>query len=220
VPVRVVVPELASAPAPELDQPADALAAEAIARRPEVAAADAQVAAADQGVRSAWARLAPQLSATGAAFASNVPFVTGDEQGWRATLDLVSVLGWWASLDLVGPLYYGGFRYGWRRLAAAPGAGARAAAEAERLAVRREVEDARRDLSVARERLRLAQTQAELAADTASSARRSYEAGVASSLDVIDANDRLYFAETGRAEARARVAQARLALGRALGREQ
>jgi outer membrane protein TolC len=205
-PVRVIVPEVAGAPTPELDAPADALASEALAERPEIAAQEAQVGAAEAGVRSAWARLAPQVSASGAMFASDTPYVTGEKEGWRATLDLT-----WT-------LYDGGFRYGKRRQAEAQAAGARAGADAERLAVRQEVEDTRRDLRVTRERLRLAETQAGLAGDTAASARRAFEAGVASSLEVIDANDRLYAAETGLADARARLAQARLALSRALGR--
>lgn len=206
-PVRVVVPDGAAAPAPELDAPAEALAGEALEHRPEIAAQDAQVAAAESGVRSAWSRLVPQLSASGAAFVSDTPYVTGEKDGWRVTLDLT-----WQ-------LYDGGFRYGKRRQAEAQAAGARAGAEAQRLAVRQEVEDGRRDLRVARERLRLAETQSSLAGDTAASARRSFEAGIASSLDVIDANDRQYLAEIGLAEARARLAQARVALGRALGRD-
>jgi outer membrane protein TolC len=79
--------------------------------------------------------------------------------------------------------------------------------------------DGRRDLDVARERLRLAEAQRRLAADAAASARRSFDAGVASSLDVIDANDRLYQADVGLAESRARLAQSGLALERALGRD-
>jgi outer membrane protein TolC len=96
---------------------------------------------------------------------------------------------------------------------------AEAAAEAQRLAVVQEVLDGRRDLSVAAERLELARAQDALAADTAASARRSFDAGVASSLDVIDANDRLYQADTGLALSRARLAQARLALSRAVGED-
>ena len=42
---------------------------------------------------------------------------------------------------------------------------------------------------------------------------------MASSLDVIDANDRLYQADSGLADARGRLAQAKLALTLALGRE-
>jgi outer membrane protein TolC len=185
----------------------DGLAREALARRPELAAQRAQVDAAEAAIHAAWARLAPQLSASVSAFASDVPYPTGKYDGWRA------------SLDLSWTLYDGGFRYGKRLQAEAQRDQAVAAAEAERLGVLQEVQDGVRDLDVARERLRLARTQLRLADDAAASARRSFEAGVASSLDVIDANDRLYQADTGLADARARVAQSRLALLHALGRE-
>lgn len=202
-PVRVALPALEAAP-PGAE--AGALVDEALARRPELEAQAAQVDAAEAGVRSAWARLAPQLAASGSVFASDVAYPTGEKDGWRAALEL----SW--------PLYDGGARYGRRRQAEAALSGARAAAEAERLTVVQEVRDGARELEVARERLRLAETQRQLAAEAAASARRSYEAGVASSLDVIDANDRLYLADTGLADARARLAQTRLALDRALGR--
>ena len=151
-------------------------------------------------------RLAPQLSASGSLFAQDVPFPTGEKEGWR-----------W-SVDLAWPIFDGGLREGRRRQAEAQLASARAAAEAQRLSVLQEVQDARRDVAVAAERLRLATTQRDLAGDAAASARRSFEAGVASSLDVIDANDRQYAADVGLAEARARLAQARVALERAVGR--
>jgi outer membrane protein TolC len=202
-PVRIAVP---AAPVPEAGADAPALLDEALARRPELAAQRAQVEAADATVRSSWARLAPQLSASASAFAQDVPYPTGQKDGWRATVDLT-----W-------PLFDGGFREARRRQAEAQRATARAAEEAQRLAVVQEVSDGARDLSVARERLRLAETQRRLASDAAASARRSFEAGVASSLDVIDANDRLYQADVGLAEARARLAQSRVALDRALGR--
>jgi outer membrane protein TolC len=171
-----------------------------------VVAADAQVAAAEAQVGSAWARLAPQLSASGAAFAADVPYPTGKKQGWRATLDLT-----W-------PLYDGGFRYGKRREADARLAGARSSAQLQRLAIGQEVRDALHDVEVAAERLRLAGEQQRLAEEADGTARRGYQAGVASSLDVVDADDRLYLAEAGLAEARARHALARIGLERALGR--
>ncbi len=115
-------------------------------------------------------------------------------------------------------LFDGGLREARRRQARAQLASARAGAEAQRLAVVQEVQDGDRDLAVARERLRLAETQRGLASDAAESARRSFEAGVASSLDVVDANDRLYQSDVGLADARARVAQAAIGLERALGR--
>ncbi|ABS25100.1 outer membrane efflux protein [Anaeromyxobacter sp. Fw109-5] len=201
-PVRVAVP------AGEVAPPADdgSLVEAALAARPELAAQRAQVDAAGAQVRGAWARLAPQLSAGASIFASDVPYPTGEQEGWRATVDLT-----W-------PLYDGGLRYGKRRQAEAQRAGAEAAAEAQRLAIVQQVRDALRDVSVARERLRLAETQGRLAGDAAASARRSYEAGVASFLDVIDANDRLYAADVQLADARARSAQARISLDRAAGR--
>ena len=201
-PVRIALPVAADAP----EGPVDALEQEGLAHRPELDAARAQRDAADEGVRSAWARLAPQLSATGSAFTQNVPLPTGKEQGWRA------------SVDLSWPLYDGGFRYGKRRQAEAQRAQADASAEAQRLQVLQEVQDAVRDLDVARERLRLAETQRQLASDAAASARRSFEAGILSSLDVIDANDRLYTSDINLADARARLGQSRVALERAVGR--
>lgn len=209
-PVRVGVPDPAEeppgAPTPAPGTPPEALAAQAVAHRPEVAAQAAQVDAARAQVRSAWSRLAPTVQASGSIFASDVPYPTGDKDGWRV------------GVDLTWTLYDGGFRYGKRREAEARLAEARAGAEAERLAVVEEVLNGARDLDLARERLRLAGAQARLAGDAAASARRSFEAGVASSLDVIDANDRLYLADVGLADARARLAQARLAFDRAVGR--
>jgi len=201
-PVRIALPAVPDAP----EGPVDALEQEGLAHRPELDATRAQREAADEGVRSAWARLAPQLSATGSAFTQNVPLPTGKDQGWRASVDLS-----WA-------LYDGGFRYGKRRQAEAQRAQADAAAEAQRLQVLQEVQDAVRDLDVARERLRLAETQRQLASDAAASARRSFEAGILSSLDVIDANDRLYTSDINLADARARLGQSRAALERAVGR--
>lgn len=207
-PVHVQVPEVEGAPgatAPELEAPAQDLVGEALGRRPELEAQVAQRRAAEAGIRSAWARLVPQVSASASASHADVPFLTGKKDAWRATLDLT-----WT-------LYDGGYRYGKLRQAEAQAAGARAGLDAQRLAVEREVLDGQRNLRVAAERLRLAHAQAELAADTAASIRRSFAAGVASSLDVIDANDRLYLAESGLADARARLAQAGIALRLALG---
>ncbi len=206
-PVRVSVPEVEGAPAPELSAPSDQLVSEALEHRPELAAQRAQEQAAESGVRSAWARLAPQLSASASVFSADVPYPTGKKDGWRATLDLT-----WQ-------LYDGGFRYGKLRQAEAQATGAQAGLTAQQLAVRQQVQDGQRDLSVAVEQLRLARAQLDLAGDSAASIRRSFEAGVASSLDVIDANDRLYASDTGLAAARARLAQARLALSLALGRD-
>jgi len=202
--VRVTVP-----PIPDSILPATgnaALVDEALARRPEMAAQRAQVDAARAQNRSAWARFAPQLFATGSVFASDTPYITGKKDGWRVMLELT-----W-------PLYDGGLRYGKKQQADAAIAEANAGSNAQRITVIQQIEDASRDISVARERLRLGEAQQKLAADAAASAQRSFDAGVASSLDTLDANDRLYQADVGLADARARLAQAALALDQALGR--
>jgi len=179
---------------------------EALRLRPEVRAAAEQVAAAESQRTSAWLRLAPQLAATGSAFAQDPPLPTGERRGWKATVDLTWVL------------YDGGARYGKRRQAEAQVAGARAAAEAQRLAVLEELEDASRDLEVSAERLRLAEKQRVVAADAAATARRGFEAGTTGNSDVLEANDQLFQAELLLADARARLGAAQAAHDRASGR--
>jgi outer membrane protein TolC len=203
-PVRVRVPAVEATPEPA---PVAGLVDEALARRPELAAQRALTAAAESQVRSSRARYAPQLAAVGSASVQDVPFPTQEDYAWRV------------GVELTWTLYDGGFRYGKQREADAALDRARAAAEAQRLAVIQDVDDAARDLALARERLRLAQKQRRLAADAAGTARRSFAAGVVSSLDVIDSNDRLYQSDVGLAAARARLAAAIVALQRALGRD-
>jgi outer membrane protein TolC len=197
------IPLGAPAAPPALD--AHAVAEEALGRRPEVRAQAAEVESAERQLTSARLRHLPQLSASASAFRQDAPLPTGKEDGWRVTVDLTA------------SLYDGGARYGRARQARGALARARAALEAERVAVRQEVEDAARDVGVAAERLHLAQDQVKLASEAAATARRSFAGGVASSLDVLDANDRLYQSEVGLAEARARLGGALAALDRAAG---
>lgn len=200
-PVRVTVPASAAIPhdAPE------ALAADAFGRRPEVRVQQAQIRAAERQLESAWWRLTPQLSASFSAVASTSAFPTGEKTGWKAGLDL----SW--------TLYDGGLRYGKRAQAEAQIVTAQAALQAQKLEIGQQVRDAARDVDVAEERLRLAQRQKELAQEVYATARRSFDAGLASSLDVLDANDRLYQADVGVADARARIGMAQVSLARAAG---
>jgi outer membrane protein TolC len=201
-PVRIALPPAA----PPAAADARAVADEALGRRPEVRAAAAQLEAAERQRRAARLRWLPQLSLSASAFAQDVALPTGKNDGWRLTADLT-----WS-------LYDGGLRDGRARQAEGQIAEARAAADAERVAISQEVADAARDVEVAVERLSLAEDQSRLAAEAAATARRGFEGGVASSLDVLDANDRLYQSEVGRAEARARLGIALAALDRAAGR--
>ena len=202
-PLRVLLPPVAGSSA---GQQVEGLVAEALQSRPELAAQEAQIRTARAQATAARLRWLPQLSASGTVFAADVPYPTGKKEGWRLTLDALWLL------------YDGGFAGGRRDQAEASLASARAAAEAQRLSVVQEVQDTRRDVSVAGERLRLAEQQRELATAAAASAKRTFEAGVASSLDVLDANDKLYQAEVGMADARGRLGVARVASDRALGR--
>lgn len=200
-PVRIALPP--AAPAADVD--ADALASRALSDRPELRAREALVRSARRQLDSARVRWLPQVSASGSIFAADVPYPTGRKDGWRIMLDLT-----W-------PLYDGGFRYGKAREAQAALSGAEAARAQERLEVGQQVRDAVRDVAVARERLRLGERQQEAAAEAAASARRGFAAGVAGSIEVIDANDQLFQAEVSLADARARLGVAQVALERAVG---
>jgi outer membrane protein TolC len=202
-PVRVLPGAVPAAEAPS----GEPLVREALEQRPEVAANAARLHASEAQALSARLRLLPQLSSSAAVFASDMPYPTGKKQGWRLTVDLT-----W-------PLFDGGYRGSRRAQAEAEREGARAAAETQRLAIAQEVADASRDLTVARERLRLAEQQAAFAAEAAATAKRTFAAGVTGSLEVLDANDRLYQADVALADARGRLGIAHAALSKAVGRD-
>jgi outer membrane protein TolC len=202
-PVRVLAPSPA-----QLDVPwSESLVSEALAARPELRADAAKIRAAEAQTLAARLRLLPQLSGTATVFASDMPYPTGKKDGWRITLDAT-----WLLFD-------GGYRSSRRSQAEAETESARSGAEAAHLSVAQEVSDAVRDVGVARERLRLAERQAAFAAEAAASAKRTFEGGIAGSLEVLDANDRLYQADVAVAEARGRFGAARAGLSKALGRD-
>lgn len=207
-PVRVLPGASPSADAPAGHEAlVAALVAEALGQRPELQADAARIRVADTETLSARLRLLPQLSGTATAFASDMPYPTGKKDGWRLTLDAT-----W-------PLFDGGYRDSKRAQAEAESEGAGAAAAGQRLAIAQEVADALRDVGVAAERLRLAERQCAFAAEAAASAKRTFEAGVAGSLEVLDANDRLYQADVALADARGRLGVAHAGLSKALGRD-
>ena len=103
--MRVTVPEAGAATAGAAGE--EPPGRDALARRQEILVQQAQVDAAEASVRAAWARLAPQLSVSGAAYVSDVPYPTGKTDGWRVTVDLT-----W-------PIWDGGLQLGRRRQAEA-----------------------------------------------------------------------------------------------------
>jgi outer membrane protein TolC len=201
-PVTIAMPPL-PAPTP---YDVEALFREALDARPEMKAQAAVVRAYEKQKSAALWRLAPSLSASGGAQAQTVPYPTGDQYGWRV------------SVDLTWTLYDGGWRYGKADQAEAQAAEARAAENGTRLQILQEVQNSARDVEVARERLRLARQERETAAAAAASAKRGFGEGVTSSLDVLSANDLLYVSEIQVATASARLGGSLAGLDRAVGR--
>jgi len=201
-PVRIPLPP----PQAAAETDPRAVAEEALGRRPELASAAADIAAARDALRSAHFGILPTLFAAGSLFAQDVALPTGKEDGWRIVIELD-----WS-------LYDGGLRYGRARQAEGALLAARANEDALRVKVREEVLDAARDLEVASEGLHLAEEQVRLASEAAATARRGFAAGISASLDVLDANDRLYRSEMDLADARAKLGIARAQLDWAAGR--
>lgn len=201
-------PVLVSMPTPRPPEIFDvpALTAEAIEGRPELKAQAALVRSYEKQVSSDLWRIAPQISASAGAFAQDVPYPTGQKEGW-----LVSVNFAWA-------IYDGGYRYGLAQQASAQVDEAKASDLQTRLTVVQEVQNAARDVEVARQRLLLAQRERATASEAAASARRGFEEGIASSLDVLSANTSLFEADVQLADSGGRLGSALAALDRAVGR--
>lgn len=182
-----------------------ALLDQARVSRPELAARQAEIGAHQAQLTAAGLRHLPTLAASGSLFASDEPFPTGEDWGWRVGLDLT-----WAAYD-------GGFRYGKATEARAALAGARAANDATALQVGVEVRQAIADVEVARERLSLATHARNLATEAEGAAQRGFEAGLVDSLEVLDAQDRRYAADVGFEQARASLGAAGARLQAAAG---
>lgn len=201
-PVLIAMPPL---PGPSAYDVAD-LSRQALDARPELRAQAAVVRSYEKQASAALWRIAPQISASGSGTAQSVPFPTGDRQGWRV------------SVDLTWTLYDGGFRYGKADQASAQASEARAAETGTRLQILQEVQNSARDVEVARQRLTLAQQEKDTASEAAASARRGFGEGLTSSLDVLSANEMLFYSEVQVASAGARLGGSVAALDRAVGR--
>jgi outer membrane protein TolC len=178
------------------------------ARNAQVLAAEASVAAASRQVTSAWWRHAPTISGDVRLLASDVPYPTGLKTGWRLGLSLNWVL------------YDGGARYGLLRKQRAQLEQAEAEASQALVEAARAAADAREALDVAEERLALAEAAAWTAAEGRDASVRLFEAGVASSLDALDAQQRAVDAAVALASARAALGVAKVDLALALGWDQ
>ncbi len=187
-PVEVTVPAL------DMVQPA--AGDEDLSRHPTMISAEAATLAASRQVTSALLRQLPTLSGSARYFLSDVEYVTGEKDGWQLGLELTWVL------------YDGGARYGLLDRARGQRQQADARARQAALDLARDVAEADHAVDVARQRLRLADTAVATATEADATATRLYEAGLVSSLDVLDAQQRLTDLELAHAGARAQLAAA------------
>lgn len=173
--------------------------------RGELRAAREQVLATRAQLLSVRLGTLPTLSGTVSAFASSEPYMTGENEGWKATVDLT-----W-------PILQGGLRAGNEARARAAYVDATAALEGLELQVAAQVRTAEADLAVARARTQVTTRQRALAEEAARVAQRSFEEGVADARTVLDALDRLDLARAAEIDARSRVGIADAALRAAVG---
>jgi outer membrane protein TolC len=178
---------------------------EALHLRPEINAAEQQIRAADSAARAFGWRWAPTLSGFGNARGFNYPGFAGDDYAWAVGLQLDWLI------------YEGGARDAQRHQALAQ----RTEAE-QRLALLREnvgaeLANAAQQIEVRRSALEAAQRQLDLARETLGLVRQQHQAGTATQLDLLTAQDALVAAEVGLAQARFDVQLANLALARAAG---
>jgi outer membrane protein TolC len=189
-----------------LAAPPDQLVEHALAKRPELIAAERSLQASNAQVSSARWRWAPSLSAFGSLRAFNYAGFSGDNYSWA--------LG--AQLDWT--LYDGGARDASRHLAEAQREENAHKLSQLRDTVSDEIYNDRRALETRRAALGTAQESVALSRDTLELVRVQHEAGTATQLDLLTAQDNLVTAEVAVAQARFDLALADLQLRRAAAR--
>ena len=183
----------------------DAVLANALHLRPEFRALEASVKAEEAEQRShAW-RWAPSLSGFGLARVFNYDNFARKSYAWAIGLQLDWVL------------YDGGVRDTQRHMAAAQALEAAARAEVLRESIRDDLANGRSQIDTKRQAQETAERSVSLARETLELVRTQYEAGTATQVDLLQAQDNLVGAEEGLAHAHFDVAVADLTLRRAAG---
>ncbi len=181
------------------------LTSHALSVRPELAAERAAADAASDTARADGWRWAPTLSAFGNAHIGNYIGFSGDKYSWAVGLELDWVL------------YDGGTRDAQRAIANGQLDDARAQLDLLHDTISDEVADARGALDTRRKAVEASTRARELATEALRITRAQYEAGTASQLDLLQAQDSLVVAEVGLARAHFDAALADVQLRRAAG---
>ncbi len=182
------------------------LAKDALELRPEVSANRKQLLASESQTLSAKLRWAPTLSGFGLFRAFNYSGFTGTNYSWAVG----------AQLDWL--LYDGGVRDAVRHQAQAQEREARLRLELISAQLTDELFNARRAVDTKREALSAAQRNLALSKETLDLVRVQYDAGTATQLDLLTAQDTLINSEVGVAQARFDFALSDIALRRAAGK--
>lgn len=201
-PVRVVGAEN---PQPFVDEPAETLTAEALRLRPEFMALEKTIQSNRLTVTSNWLRWAPTVSAFGNVRAFNYTGFAGDNYSWAVGLQL----DW--------TIYDGGIRDSNRQLAAAQRWENEAKLDLLRDQVRDDVANADRQLATKRRALETARRSVQLSKETLDLVQVQHDAGTATQLDLLQAQDNLVAAEVALAQARFDLSLGGLSLERLAG---
>ncbi|MGZ3430174.1 MAG: TolC family protein, partial [Polyangia bacterium] len=185
-PVRVIAAEAA----PSGEAPVETLTAQALQLRPEFAALERTIDSNRLTVSSNWWRWAPTVSAFGNVRAFNYAGFSGDRYSWAVGLEL----DW--------TLYDGGIRDAQRRLAVAQRDENEARLDLLKDQVRDDVYNAQRALTTRRRALETARRSVRLSKETLDLVQVQHDAGTATQLDLLQAQDNLVAAEVALAQAR------------------
>jgi len=200
-PLHLTPVEVHPMPAPS----EDALTETALGNRMDLKAADRAVASAESGVKEAWMDFLPILTAS-------ANYRLSQNTGWSGDIDTWNIV---LSLDWI--LFDGGLR---QAKARDRSSARRTARLEERLLKRKiglEVRRALRDLTTADATLKTAIEKRRLAEINQEAVRERYKAGLATSLEVVQADDDFEQAEVGAISAALALSLARLALLESLG---
>jgi outer membrane protein TolC len=186
-------------------QPLEQLIAIALERRAEIAAISAHRSAAAERERAGRWRWAPTLSAFANGRSNNYAGFSGDEQAWAA------------GVQLEWMFYDGGLRDAARHLASAERREHEARLAQLRARIADDVADARGAIDSKSLAVAASERACALAQETLTLARAQRDAGSATELELLQAQDDLVSAEVARAQARYERSLANITLMHALG---